>query len=64
MTGHGGAQFAGNEIDRGDGDKDQQDEEGDLLPFQHPNLLGEMQPDLPAPTTPMIVAERVLDSTK
>lgn len=63
-AGDGGAQLAGNEIDRGDGQKNQQDEEGDLPPFQDPDLFRQIEPDPARAATPMMVAERVLDSMK
>src|SRR5271156_6057299 len=44
-AGDGGAQLAGNEIDRSDGQENQQDQEGDLPPFQDPDLFGQIEPD-------------------
>jgi hypothetical protein len=39
-TGHGGAQAAGNEVDRSDRDQNQQIQDGYLLPFEHADLFG------------------------
>src|SRR5271168_113563 len=44
-TGHGGAQAARHEVDRGNRDQNQQNQEGYLAPFEHADLFGEMQPD-------------------
>src|SRR5258708_36803060 len=39
------AQLARNPVDRGDRDQDHQDQERHLLPFQHADLLGQLQAD-------------------
>src|SRR6266436_9923665 len=39
------AQLAGNPVDRGDRDQNHQDQERHLLPFEHADLLGQLQAD-------------------
>ena len=45
LSDDGKAQLARDPVDRGDRDQNHQDQERDLLPFQHPDLLGQLQAD-------------------